>query len=75
MGLVKGALSRGKGVPPAMAPRASITGERCNELLSETIEDYDRACAVALLRAGGLDRLIHIATSVANDNGSATRRQ
>ena len=72
---LKGALSRGKGVPPAIGPRASITGERCNELLEKPIKDDDRACAVALLRAGGLDRLIHLAASVANDNSAATRRQ
>ncbi|MFP6749397.1 MAG: S41 family peptidase [Alphaproteobacteria bacterium] len=72
---LQGALSRGKGVPPAVGPRATITGKRCNELLSEAIEDLDRACAVALLRAGGLDRLIHLADSLADDSGTKTRRQ
>ncbi len=72
---LQGALSRGQGIPPAVGPRASITGERCNELLTEKIEDHDRACAVALLRAGGLDRLIHLAASLADDSGTKTRRQ
>jgi carboxyl-terminal processing protease len=72
---LQGALSRGKGMPPAVGPRAAITGERCNELLEEKIEDQARACAVALLRVGGLDRLIHLAASLADDGGTATQKQ
>ncbi|MFP6699037.1 MAG: S41 family peptidase [Alphaproteobacteria bacterium] len=72
---LKGALSRGKGMPPAVGPRAALTGERCNELLAEKIEDQARACAVALLRVGGLDRLIHLAASLADDGGTATQKQ
>ena len=48
---------------------------RCNELLTEKIKDQARACAVALLRVGGLDRLIHLAASLADDGGTATQKQ
>ena len=72
---LKGALSRDKGMPPAVGPRAALTGERCNELLAEKIEDQARACAVALLRVGGLDRLIHLAASLVDDGGTATQKQ
>ena len=72
---LQGALSRGKATPHVDGPRAAITGERCNELLAKPIVDKDLACAVALLRAGGLDRLIHLASSLANDAQSTTRRQ
>jgi len=72
---LQGALSRGEGTPPATGPRATITGERCNELLTEKIKDQARACAVALLRLGGLDRLIHLAASLAEDGGTGIQRQ
>ncbi len=65
---LQGALNRGEGTPPALGPKASITGERCNELLTQKLDDHERACAVALLRVGGLDRLIHLAASLANDS-------
>ena len=72
---LQGALHRDKDAPNTEGPRASIRGERCNELLSEPLDDKDLACAVALLRAGGLDRLIHLANSVANETQGATRRR
>ena len=69
---LQGALSRGAGAPAVDGPRAAITGERCNALLAKPMDDQDLACAVALLRAGSLDRLIHLANSLAN-GGAATR--
>ena len=72
---LQGALSRGAATPHMVGPSASITGDRCNELLAKPMDDKDLACAVALLRAGGLERLEHLASSLANDGGEAARRQ
>lgn len=72
---LQGALGRGKAAPHTNGPKATITGERCNELLAKPLDDKGLACAVALLRAGGLDRLVHLASSLANDGRSQTRRQ
>ncbi len=72
---LKGALSRGEATPHVVGPSATITGDRCNELLSKSMDDKDLACAVALLRAGGLDRLTHLASSLANGSGNAARQQ
>ena len=72
---LSGALSRGEGMPPAEGPRATITGERCNQVLAEPLKDTDRACAVALLRAGSLERLIHLTASVANDNSTPRHQE
>ncbi|MDP6872774.1 MAG: S41 family peptidase [Alphaproteobacteria bacterium] len=70
-----GALNRGEATPHVVGPRATITGDRCNELLAKSMDDQDLACAVALLRAGGLDRLTHLASSLANGRGDASRQQ
>jgi len=72
---LEGALNRGKGMPPAVGPKASVTGAQCNELLTERIDDADRACAVAVLRVGGLDRLIHLASSLVDADDRKTQRQ
>jgi len=72
---LQGALKRDEAAPNALGPRAAITGERCNELLDKPMDDKGLACAVALLRAGGLDRLIHLASSLASDGQSATRQR
>ena len=72
---LQGALSRGEATPHTAGPKATITGKRCNGLLEKPMDDQGLACAVALLRAGGLDPLIHLANSLANDGQSATRRQ
>ncbi len=72
---LQGAISRGEATPHVAGPKASITGERCNELLAKPMDDQNLACAVALLRAGGLDRLIHLANSLANgEAGGAAAR-
>jgi carboxyl-terminal processing protease len=72
---LQGAISRGEATPHVAGPKAVITGERCNELLAKPMDDQNLACAVALLRAGGLDRLIHLANSLANGEsaGAAAR--
>ena len=72
---LEGALNRGEGMPPTVGPKASVTGEQCNELLAETIDDADKACAVAVLRVGGLDRLIHLAGGLADDDNHKIQRQ
>jgi|GEM_PF-551369 carboxyl-terminal processing protease len=72
---LQGALSRGEASPHIVGPSATITGDRCNELLAKPMDDKNLACAVALLRAGGLDRLEHLASSLANDGGKAAHRQ
>lgn len=72
---LQGALSRGEATPHTVGPSASITGDRCNELLAKAMDDKDLACAVALLRAGGLDRLEHLASSLANDRGTAAHQR
>jgi carboxyl-terminal processing protease len=63
---LQGALSRGEATPHVIGPRATIRGERCNQLLAKPMDDKDLACAVALLRAGSLDRLEHMASSMAD---------
>ena len=72
---LEGALNRGEGVPPAVGPKASVTGAQCNELLTERIDDADRACAVAVLRVGGLDHMIHLASSLVDSDDRKTQRQ
>jgi len=72
---LKSALNRGEGIPPAEGPKASITGKQCNEFLTERIDDADKACAVALLRVGGLDQLIHLANSLVDTDDQKTQRQ
>ena len=72
---LQGALSRGKATPHVNGPKATITGKRCNEMLAKPLEDQDLACAVALLRAGSLDRLVHLANSMANHGRNAPRQQ
>ncbi|MDP6344267.1 MAG: S41 family peptidase [Alphaproteobacteria bacterium] len=61
------ALTRGEATPNRSGPLATITGQRCNDLLEKTLEDEALACAVALLRLGGLERLA--------DAGDDTRHQ
>ena len=72
---LESALNKGKGVPPTVGPKASVTGAQCNELLTERIDDADKACAVAVLRAGGLDRLIHLASSLVDADNRKSQRQ
>ena len=72
---LKSALNRGEGIPPAEGPKASITGKQCNEFLTQRIDDADKACAVALLRVGGLDRLIHLANGLVEADNQKTQRQ
>jgi len=72
---LKGALSRGEATPHVIGPRATIRGERCNQLLAKPMDDHDLACAVALLRAGSLDRLEHLASSVAGSQQDASRKE
>ena len=72
---LRGALKRGEGTPPVEGPKASMTGEQCNELLIEKIDDADKACAVAMLRVGGLDRLIHLTRDLVDANNNKIKQQ
>jgi carboxyl-terminal processing protease len=72
---LQGALRRDESAPRTAGPSATITGDRCNDLLDKPMDDKNLACAVALLRAGSLDRLTHLASSLANDGRSTARQQ
>lgn len=72
---LQGALSRGEAAPSLDGPKATITGDRCNQLLAKPLDDKGLACAVALLRAGDLDRLVHLASSLATDGRSLPKQQ
>lgn len=58
------ALTNPNGQTPATGLGASeIAGERCLKLVDDAVEDEDLACAMALLRLGGMSRLASAAAA------------